>query len=89
MAKVLIATVKPFSAEAVTELRKVLEEVNHEVLLLEKYGDQSDKFKMTKLILKFMMDKSKDSATLEKFISIKKLHWVWTYKTASDRWEFF
>ena len=42
MAKVLIATVKPFSAEAVTELRKVLEEVNHEVLLLEKYGDQSD-----------------------------------------------
>lgn len=42
MAKVLIATVKPFSAVAVKQVKSVFEEVGYEVKLLEKYGDQSN-----------------------------------------------
>ncbi|HER07582.1 MAG TPA: 3-phosphoglycerate dehydrogenase [Bacteroides sp.] len=41
MAKILIATVKPFSAEAVAEVKRVLSEANHDVEVLEKYPDQS------------------------------------------------
>jgi D-3-phosphoglycerate dehydrogenase len=41
MAKVIIATVKPFSAEAVAEITRVLKDANHEVEVLEKYPDQS------------------------------------------------
>ncbi len=42
MAKVLIATVKPFSAEAVTAVKDVLQEKGYEVEVLAKYPDQSD-----------------------------------------------
>lgn len=42
MAKVLIATVKPFSAEAVDEVRGVFKEAGYEVEVLAKYPDQSD-----------------------------------------------
>jgi len=42
MAKVLIATVKPFSAEAVAEVKGVFQEAGYEVELLAKYPDQSD-----------------------------------------------
>jgi D-3-phosphoglycerate dehydrogenase len=42
MAKVLIATVKPFSATAVAEVKKVFSEAGYELEVLEKYGSQSD-----------------------------------------------
>ena len=42
MAKVLIATVKPFSAEAVEEVKGVFSEAGYEVEVLAKYPDQSD-----------------------------------------------
>jgi len=42
MAKVLIATVKPFSAEAVDEVKGVFKEAGYEVEVLAKYPDQSD-----------------------------------------------
>lgn len=42
MAKVLIATVKPFSAQAVEEVQDVFKEVGYEVELLSKYPEQSD-----------------------------------------------
>jgi D-3-phosphoglycerate dehydrogenase len=42
MAKVLIATVKPFSAEAVEEVLGVFNEAGYEVEVLSKYPEQSD-----------------------------------------------
>ncbi len=42
MAKVLIATVKPFSAEAVEEVKGVFNEAGYEVEVLSKYPEQSD-----------------------------------------------
>lgn len=42
MAKVLIATVKPFSAEAVDEVKGVFKEAGYEVKVLANYPDQSD-----------------------------------------------
>ena len=40
--KVLIATQKPFAAVAVKGIREILEGAGHEVVLLEKYAEQSD-----------------------------------------------
>ncbi|MBN1131478.1 MAG: 3-phosphoglycerate dehydrogenase [Bacteroidales bacterium] len=40
MTKVLIATEKPFSGKAVSEIRGLLTEAGYEVVLLEKYGSQ-------------------------------------------------
>lgn len=48
MAKVLIATVKPFAPAAVNEIKKIFEQANYEVILLEKYADQSDFVKAVK-----------------------------------------
>ncbi len=42
MAKVLIATVKPFSAEAVGEVKAVFNEAGYQVDVLSKYPEQSD-----------------------------------------------
>jgi len=42
MAKVLIATVKPFSAQAVEEVKQIFKEAGYEVEVLSKYPDQSD-----------------------------------------------
>ena len=42
MAKVLIATVKPFSAEAVEAVKSVFQEAGFEVEVLSKYPEQSD-----------------------------------------------
>ena len=42
MAKILIATVKPFSTEAVTEVKGVFKEAGYEVDILAKYPEQSD-----------------------------------------------
>lgn len=42
MAKVLIATVKPFSAEAVEEVKSVFQEAGLDVEVLSKYPSQSD-----------------------------------------------
>ncbi len=42
MAKVLIATVKPFSAQAVEEVKGVFSKAGYEVEVLSKYPDQSD-----------------------------------------------
>jgi len=42
MAKVLIATVKPFSAEAVEEVKSVFQEAGIDVEVLSKYPEQSD-----------------------------------------------
>ena len=42
MTKVLIATVKPFSAEAVSAVKGVFQEAGYEVEVLVKYPDQSD-----------------------------------------------
>lgn len=39
MKKVLIATVKPFSKDAVNAIVKILKDAGHEVVLLEKYAD--------------------------------------------------
>lgn len=43
--KILIATVKPFAAEAVEGIKEVFKEAGHEVALLEKYADQSELLK--------------------------------------------
>lgn len=40
--KILIATQKPFAAAAVKGIREILEGAGHEVVLLEKYADESD-----------------------------------------------
>ena len=40
--KVLLATQKPFAAAAVAEIRKVVEAGGHQLVLLEKYAEQSD-----------------------------------------------
>ena len=42
MAKVLIATVKPFSTQAVEEVKEVFQVAGYDVELLSKYPDQSD-----------------------------------------------
>lgn len=42
MPKVLVATEKPFAAEAVSQIKKVLNEADYEMVLLEKYEDQAD-----------------------------------------------
>lgn len=41
MAKVLIATVKPFSAEAVAEVKRIFKEADYQTEVLEKYPDRS------------------------------------------------
>jgi D-3-phosphoglycerate dehydrogenase len=40
--KILLATQKPFAAKAVTGIKEIAEGAGHEVVLLEKYADQSD-----------------------------------------------
>lgn len=40
--KVLLATQKPFAAAAVAGIRSIVEEAGHELVLLEKYAEQSD-----------------------------------------------
>jgi len=42
MTKVLIATVKPFSAQAVEEVKAVFQEAGYEIQILSKYGSQSE-----------------------------------------------
>ena len=42
MTKVLVATVKPFAAEAVEGIRQIAVQAGYELALLEKYADQSD-----------------------------------------------
>jgi len=42
MAKVLIATVKPFSNQAVEEVKGVFKEAGYEVVVLSKYAEQAD-----------------------------------------------
>jgi len=42
MKKVLVATVKPFAPAAVDGIRAELDKAGYELILLEKYGDQSD-----------------------------------------------
>ncbi len=42
MTKVLIATVKPFAAAAVEQMRQLFDAAGYEVTVLEKYGEQSD-----------------------------------------------
>ena len=40
--KVLLATQKPFAAKAVTGIREILEAAGHELVLFEKYAEQSE-----------------------------------------------
>jgi D-3-phosphoglycerate dehydrogenase len=40
--KILLATQKPFAAKAVAGIKEIAEGAGHEVVLLEKYADQSD-----------------------------------------------
>ncbi len=42
MAKVLVATVKPFAKAAVDSIRQVCKDAGYEFILLEKYADQSE-----------------------------------------------
>lgn len=42
MKKVLVATVKPFAPAAVEQIRQILTKANYELVLLEKYEDESD-----------------------------------------------
>ena len=41
MTKVLVATIKPFASEAVTQIKEIIESAGYEFALLEKYSDQS------------------------------------------------
>ena len=43
--KILLATEKPFAAEAVEGIEKIAQEAGHEVVLLEKYADKADLLK--------------------------------------------
>jgi D-3-phosphoglycerate dehydrogenase / 2-oxoglutarate reductase len=45
MAKILVATEKPFAKKAVDEIRKVVEGAGSQLLLLEKYTDKNDLLK--------------------------------------------
>jgi len=45
MAKVLVATEKPFAKEAVDGIRKIVEEAGFTLVLLEKYTDPNDLIK--------------------------------------------
>ena len=45
MAKVLIATEKPFAAEAVTKIKKVFDNAGYKIIMLEKYPDKTDLIK--------------------------------------------
>ncbi|MBU2651316.1 MAG: 3-phosphoglycerate dehydrogenase [Bacteroidetes bacterium] len=45
MAKVLVATEKPFAAKAVSDIRKVISDAGYELVLLEKYTDKADLLK--------------------------------------------
>jgi len=40
--KILVATQKPFAGEAVVKIRSICEEAGYEMILLEKYAEQSD-----------------------------------------------
>ena len=42
MTKVLIATEKPFAAEAIPQIKEVIEKAGFEMVLLEKYADKSE-----------------------------------------------
>ena len=42
MTKVLVATVKPFAAQAVEGIREIIEKAGYELALLEKYADKSE-----------------------------------------------
>lgn len=42
MPKILVATEKPFAAEAVTQIREIIESAGYEFALLEKYKDKSE-----------------------------------------------
>jgi len=42
MTKVLIATEKPFAAEAIPQIKEVIENAGFEMVLLEKYADKSE-----------------------------------------------
>ena len=42
MTKVLVATVKPFAAQAVEGIREIVEKAGYELALLEKYADKSE-----------------------------------------------
>ncbi len=41
MKKILIATEKPFAAKAIDEIKKIAEQKNYEIILLEKYTDKT------------------------------------------------
>jgi len=45
MAKVLVATEKPFAPKAIEEIKEILDKANYELILLEKYQDKSDLIK--------------------------------------------
>ncbi len=40
--KILLATEKPFAAEAVEGIKKIVQEAGHELVILEKYADKAD-----------------------------------------------
>ncbi|MCK5169617.1 MAG: 3-phosphoglycerate dehydrogenase, partial [Bacteroidales bacterium] len=42
MKKVLVATEKPFAPAAVAQIKEVLDKANYELVLLEKYTDNSE-----------------------------------------------
>jgi D-3-phosphoglycerate dehydrogenase len=42
MPKVLVATIKPFAPEALTQIREIVEKAGYAFILLEKYGSQDD-----------------------------------------------
>ncbi|MBW6473156.1 MAG: hypothetical protein K0B14_08545, partial [Anaerolineaceae bacterium] len=45
MKKVLLATEKPFAAEAVVQIKEIAEKAGYEIALLEKYTEKSDLLK--------------------------------------------
>src|SRR6056297_50275 len=45
MAKLLVATVKPFAPKAVEEIKDICDKAGYEFYILEKYADQSDLIK--------------------------------------------
>ncbi|MCD4695983.1 MAG: 3-phosphoglycerate dehydrogenase [Bacteroidales bacterium] len=71
MTKILVATVKPFAPAAVNGIRQICEKAGYEMLLLEKYPDQSDFVKAVEDVDALII--RSDKATKEVIEAGKKL----------------
>jgi D-3-phosphoglycerate dehydrogenase len=54
MKKVLVATVKPFAPKAVEGIREVFDNAGYELILLEKYPEQSELVNAVQKVLQWL-----------------------------------